>query len=103
MNISTTLDLGDMLTLIGMLIVLITFGNSLKSSVQHVEARVKHIESKVDKVENRLETINLVLIELAKYEGRLALIEQKVSFAIALRENANSNNSIPYKHPAEGR
>lgn len=100
MSINTTLDIGDLLTLLGMLIVLITFGSNLRSSVQHVEVRINSIEAKVDKVESRLETINLVLIELAKYDGRLALMEQRVSFAIALREG---QNLVPVKHSAEGR
>lgn len=102
MSINLALDIGDILTLLGMLIVLVTFGNNLRTSIQHVEVKIKTIETKVDKVEGRLETINLVLIELAKYDGRLALIEQKVSFAIALREHA-SNSSIQHKIPAEGR
>lgn len=101
MSINLALDIGDILTLLGMLIVLVTFGNNLRTSIQHVEVKIKTIETKVDKVEGRLETINLVLIELAKYDGRLALIEQKVSFAIALREHAS--NSIQHKIPAEGR
>jgi len=100
MSVNATLNIGDLLTLLGMLIVLVTFGSNLKSSLQHVEARINALENKFDKVENKLEAINLVLIELAKYDGRLALVEQRLNFAIALRESANSN---AVKTIAEGR
>lgn len=76
--INMNIDLGNIITLISMLVLLITFGANVKSSVMTLQQQVAEIKV-------RLDDQNKILIELARYDGRLALLEHRLDFALNVR------------------
>lgn len=76
--INMTIDLGNIITLISMLVLLITFGANVKASVTT-------LQNQVSKIEARLDDQNKILIELARYDGRLAVLEQRIEFALNIQ------------------
>ncbi len=40
------------------------------------------LQNQVTKIEHKLEDQNKILIELARYDGRLAVLEQRIEFAL---------------------
>jgi hypothetical protein len=85
--IDMTINLGNVITLIGMLVVLITFGANVKASITNLDARVAKMEAKLDNQ-------NVILIEMARYDGRLAVLEQRIDFALNVRPVHVSKNLV---------
>lgn len=82
--INMNIDLGNIITLVGMLITLVTFGASLRASVATLTTRVSSIELKIDK---QTDNYNVVLIDRIHFEHKVAMLEERLENVIReLRE-----------------
>lgn len=77
--INMNIDLGNIITLVGMLITLVTFGASLRASVATLTTRVGSIEFKIDK---QTDNYNVVLIDRIHFEHKVAMLEERLENAI---------------------
>lgn len=92
--INMTIDLGNIITLVSMLIVLVTFGASLRSSVASLTIRVGVIETKIDR---QTDNYTAALIERVQVEHKIELLEQKLEHAIReMREGRSTKDKTPF-------
>ena len=79
MAIDMTINLGHVITLVGILITFITWGNGVKWQMNIVEVKLKTLEEEIKKITQLLITTSTLEIRISNLESRIDEHEHKSS------------------------
>lgn len=77
MTLDTTINLGHIVTLVGILITFVTWGSGVKWQVNLIEARLKLVEEELKKITQLLITTSNLEVRLAHLETRISEFERR--------------------------
>jgi len=87
-SVDMTINLGHVLTLIGVLITFVTWGQNIKFTLTHIDRRVGEIEKSLHEL-SRLQLADAVInTQMVMVHDRLAVIERRFEHAKTLEKNS---------------
>jgi hypothetical protein len=87
-NVDMTINLGHVLTLIGVLITFVTWGQNIKFTLTHIDRRVGEIEKNLHEL-SRLQLADAVInTQMVMVHDRLAVIERRFEHAKSLEKSS---------------
>lgn len=87
-SVDMTINLGHVLTLIGVLITFVTWGQNIKFTLSHIDRRVGEIEKNLHEL-SRLQLADAVInTQMVMVHDRLAAIERRFEHTKALEKNS---------------
>ena len=79
MTIDTTINIGHLITLIGLFIALVTWGNSLKFEVRSIDDDVKKFGKRIENIESKIDKFTELHFQSQNLERRLDDLADRVN------------------------